>query len=153
MSRKFLILSTILLAILFLLKILFIPVYKNDYPSIHHSESIQMLPLPENWTYQSQTQFIDEWWQSEPHQGHFKKVIEHNWFSVKSETDYFMDSNSPGVFYAATYNFEKERIQYFRIDQEESQTKLDEYGRIRLFESSFNWTEISPADFKNEILP
>ncbi|QWX83013.1 hypothetical protein H0I23_11130 [Cellulophaga sp. HaHaR_3_176] len=78
-------------------------------------EQLKIPTLKSNWEiseYESE-QFTTYWRKPEPHNGHFKKVIEYGILDCKTETDYYHNVKFKGTSAWSKYDYDKESFTYF----------------------------------------
>jgi len=92
-----------------------IPFNKNHGMEFNSKRKEFGIPtLKSNWEinhYQSE-QFITYWWKPEPHNGHFKKVIEYDIFNCKFETDFYHNKKLEGTFAWSKYDYNENSFTY-----------------------------------------
>tara|TARA_R110001632_G_scaffold54410_9_gene133346 strand:+ start:4840 stop:5406 length:567 start_codon:yes stop_codon:yes gene_type:complete len=112
---KLLLYAVILLSVIKIYK-WSVPLNKNHGVEFNiEREKLGIPTLEDQWelnNYQTK-QFTMSWLNPEPKNGHFKKVIEYGFFNVKSENDYYQNSEKEGAQVWSTYDFDSKSFTYY----------------------------------------
>jgi hypothetical protein len=98
----------------------------------HKREDLNIPLLTKEWSLdKSKSNFYNiEWWNSDPTQPYFKKVIEFSVLGNKTETDYYKNKD---LFYAwSVYDYNKNKSEYFIEVSNPKQFTMSETGFITI---------------------
>lgn len=126
-----------------------IPLNTNHGVSFNiEREKLGIPKIGSDWEIDDSDQFEITWWNANRNASHFKKVIEYNYLDEKSETDYFTNKSSPGVYVWSTYEFDNHTMSYFTENPNEDIFHLTENG-IKLIDDSKNTYKIDKQTYEN----
>jgi hypothetical protein len=113
----------------------FIPLNKNH--GIEFNSEREILGIPElkvDWEKDKaqSEKYTTYWWKPEPHNGHFKKVIEYGILNAKTETDYYHNENRKRTFAWSKYDFGSETFEYFIEKPNNKSTSFTESGKLKI---------------------
>lgn len=105
--------SYLLFAIIFYGYKNYLPFNKNHGIEFNNQrEKLGVPKIEENWKHQS-NQFTTYWRGNKSKDGHIEKIIEYGIFDVKSEIDYYKNSNDEKTIAWSKYNFSNGNFEYF----------------------------------------
>ena len=128
----------------------FIPFNKNH--GFEHNADREKLGIPiieSNWKkdYQRSDKYTTYWWKPERRTGHFKKVIEYDVLSAKSESDYYSNENIENTFMWSTYNYWDKSFKYFVKKPNDNMVTFSKSGEIKISEPTIV-EEINRSEFE-----